>query len=372
MTHRALAPRAGSVAGRGPRLREGPVDLRHQVVRRTGPSRHRPRTSPVSVVIPVWKGGEQLAKCLESVAAQTIPPKETILVQNDARRDRPIPRSLLKGLNHVIYLPQDTNLGFCGAVNLGISRSTGKWVMLLNQDVWLEAGYLEAILAFTQVAPHLGILTGTLISDRTHSPRPTPVLDSTGQFLSLALHPQDRGYKCSLHTLSPEGFVFSACAAATLYRKEMLEDIAVRGQPFDESFFAYFDDLDVAWRAQLRGWTAYFVPTAMASHDRGAVFRREGIHRWKFTEKPSWVQAHVLVNHLSMLFKNAGWWTLIIHSPFILGRNLALWCMALRHPEAIAHALRLALKSWPRALRDRSQIQGSRIKSERYIRSWIR
>ena len=94
------------------------------------------------------------------------------------------------------------------------------------------------------------------------------MIDSTGIYFTLALRHLDRGSQASRTTASTEQFefVFGATAAAALYRREMIEDISIDGEFFDNDFFAYREDADVAWRAQLLGWQCVYTPQALAYH----------------------------------------------------------------------------------------------------------
>jgi len=96
--------------------------------------------------------------------------------------------------------------------------------------------------------------------------------------------------------------VFGVSGAAAFYRTAMIRDIAYEGQFFDEEFFAYKEDVDVAWRARHRGWKAWYVPTAKATHARG----------WKKKSRssiPLFVRKHSYQNRFYTLIKNepAGW-----------------------------------------------------------------
>jgi GT2 family glycosyltransferase len=111
-------------------------------------------------------------------------------------------------------------------------------------------------------------------------------------------------------------YVFGASGAAAVYRRQMLEDVAYKGEFFDEIFFAYREDVDLAWRAQHRGWRCRYLPTALARHRRRVAPGRRA-------QLPAWINRISLANRWRMIAKNEtsfGWrhdW------PAILGRDLA-------------------------------------------------
>ena len=162
------------------------------------------------------------------------------------------------------------NLGYAGGYNSALPMARGEFVLLLNPDARLAADFLErALPAFDD--PRVGLVSGLLV-------RPDgDTVDSSGQFLARSRRPIDRGFD---ETLDPQrdapGPVLGVCGAAALYRAAMIEDISEPGSPdealelFDPDFFAFFEDLEVAWRAWRAGWLAVHVPEARAVHMRGS------------------------------------------------------------------------------------------------------
>jgi GT2 family glycosyltransferase len=163
-----------------------------------------------------------------------------------------------------------SNLGFAAAQNQAIHRSSAPWVLALNPDVLLGQGFLHELLDAAKLDPQAGTLCGKLLSigPGFHS-LPEPTIDSTGIYFTPALRHFDRGYHepdegCYERT----EYIFGATAAAALYRREMIDDISLDGDFFDPDFFAYREDADVAWRAQLLGWRCIYTPAAVAEHVR--------------------------------------------------------------------------------------------------------
>ncbi len=221
-------------------------------------------TKGAGVVIVAWNSMQWLPSALESLRAQSSRPVSIVIVDN-ASGDG-LAEFLGRSWPEVRYIRNDANHGFASAANQGIEATNADWVLTLNPDVVLDERYLERLCAAAAGLPDAGSLTGLLR-------RPDGSVDSAGMALRrFLLRPMDRtGPRAAgpEPARGPEA-VFGVCAAAALYRRAMLEDVRYESSYFDPAFFAYFEDADLAWRAQHRGWKAYLVPGATAVHVRGS------------------------------------------------------------------------------------------------------
>ena len=216
-------------------------------------------TPSVSVVIPSWNGRRQLGGVLESLEAQRFDDFEAIVVDNGST-DGSV-EYLAEEWPWVRVLALDTNRGFAEAVNAGIAAGTSRYVALLNNDVELEPGWLEATTAVLDREPGTASVASKLLEWSRRN-----VLDGAGDLVGWDGYcvrrgkgQRDRGQ----YDESPR--VLSACAAAALYRRQALDEVG----PFDERFFAYIEDVDWGLRAQLAGWDCIYEPTAVAYHVGG-------------------------------------------------------------------------------------------------------
>jgi len=126
-----------------------------------------------------------------------------------------------------------------------------------------------------------------------------PRIDSTGLFFTPTMRHFDRGWhQPDDGAYDRKEYVFGACAAAALYRRQMIEDISIRGEFFDPDFFAYREDADVAWRAQLLGWRCIYTPAAVGWHVRSVTL---GDRR---SVTPA-INMHSVKNRFLMRIKNA-------------------------------------------------------------------
>src|ERR1019366_1254389 len=176
---------------------------------------------------------------LESVLAQRYPLKEIIVIDN-ASGDGTI--DILEQFEdrcQVYY--NEENVGFAAAQNQAILMSSGDWVLTLNPDVLLLPNFIQALVDAGHVNPRVGTVCGKLLAILASFDLPDrPLVDSTGIYFTPMLRHLDRGSQevDNGHYLNHE-YVFGATAAAALYRRQMIDDIAVDDEFFDPDFFVY-------------------------------------------------------------------------------------------------------------------------------------
>ena len=226
----------------------------------------------VSIVMINWNGLEFLENCIPSVLAQTCTAVEFFVIDN-ASQDRSV--DWLKSHHpEVRVLLQDRNLGFAKAHNLGIRQSSGEYYMPLNFDVILEPTYVGELVAAMESDARVGSVTGKLLR-MSECGTPSSIIDSTGHVLRVTRVVEDRGRgEYDERQYDDQIDVFGVSGAAPLYRRSMLESIRIGDEYFDEQYFAYWEDVDLAWRANRAGWRARFVPTAVAHHFRQGSERK--------------------------------------------------------------------------------------------------
>jgi len=209
----------------------------------------------VTIGLVTWNSASDVARCLDGIRAQQHQPIE-LLVGDNASTDgtRALLEARTTGAERRFF---PVNLGFSAAHNALIRDSRGAYYVTLNPDVVLDAGFVGALVAALDAAPRAGSATGKL-----RRAEPPGVLDSTGIVMHRSQRHFDRGQ------YDTPGAVFGVSGAAGCYRRAMLDDVAIDGEVFDEDFFAYREDADLAWRAQLLGWDAIYVPEATAAHVR--------------------------------------------------------------------------------------------------------
>ena len=251
------------------------------------------------------------------------------------------------------------NLGYAAAHNRHIFAARGEYVLLLNQDVELDAEFLRQAVGAFDGRPNIGAVQGRLRRLGQDRSRLT-VLDSTG----LEMHRDRRvvarrqGDAEGYRDLVP-GPVWGVDGPAPVYRRSALIDsreprTGGGWEVLDEDFFMYKEDVDLAWRLRLRGWSTWYEPTALASHGRGAPGpsaaspfeiirneRRVGRH----IKRLSWR------NQRLMQIKNEAAYEMVADLPWIVAREAAsLFVTALVEPGRL-RALAGVLQHGPAARR---------------------
>jgi GT2 family glycosyltransferase len=314
----------------------------------------------ISVALANWNGQKYIERCLEALYAQTHVPREVVVVDNgstDGSREW-----IAAQYPQVKLLINTCNKGFAAGYNRAISACASEWVLILNTDVFLQVDFVERALVALQDAPDVGAVTGRVYQQ------------GTSEWLNSGffLRPQMRTRHSE--NMEVEEDVFGCSGALILFRRAMLEDIAVAGQYFDESYFSYGEDIDLAWRARLLGWAAHYVPDARAIH----VGSGASDERLRFVDKPVFLQRHILKNRYLTIVKNASIIEAICLAPFwFLGEPLVWFVLFLRAPRrclALLPALGDVVRHLPQALYWRRSIQSRRkvsaAKILRYFR-WV-
>ena len=226
----------------------------------------------VSIIIPCWNSGKWVEKCFSSIRQQTYKDMELIVVDNASTdRSKEIIRASFPDLKPKI-IENPANFGFAKAMNQGITASKGEFIFALNMDVELEPNYItELMKAFDD--PKVGSATGKLYRppEMFEGKR---VIDTTGHVFLASRSIYNRGALEEDHgQYDDKKELFGVCAAAALYRRAMLEDVKMGNEYFDEDYFAYYEDVDLDWRAINAGWKSVFVPEAVGYHAKRASGR---------------------------------------------------------------------------------------------------
>lgn len=306
----------------------------------------------VSVIIPNWNGAHHLSTCLESLRRQEYTPLEVLVVDNASTDDS---RALLTRDYpdvRLIALPQ--NRGFTGACNAGIQAARGQIVALLNNDTEVKPGWVTALVDAFERHPEAGLVASKILlfdeRDRLHTAGDLFRVD--GRLFNRGVWEKDQGQ------YDQETYVFSACGGAAAYRRAMLDEIGL----FDDDFFFSCEDMDLAWRAQLRGYRCVYTPAAVV------------YHRLSATGGGVTASYHDGRNLIWLLVKNypAPFWRK--YGLKVVQAQLSLAWEALRAWRGAAARARLrgmiaGIAGIPRMLRKRRAIQQSRRVSIEYLES---
>jgi GT2 family glycosyltransferase len=213
----------------------------------------------VAVNIVTFNSGEDIAACLESLGRQTFRDFR-IHVLDNASTDGTINALSRFDLD---LIRSQSNTGFARAHNDLIRSYPAEFALVLNPDAVLMPEFLERIVGALESRSDAASATGKLLRFDGKT------LDSTGIVMLRSQRHLDRGAdEPDRGQFEKPEDVFGPSGAAALYRLKALQDVAIDGQFFDEDFFAYREDADLAWRCRLMGWTSIYVPSAVALHRR--------------------------------------------------------------------------------------------------------
>lgn len=219
----------------------------------------------LSVVVVTYNSQDIIFDCLTSVFSQDEDNIEVIVVDNNSNDDTI--KIVKNNFSKVILIQNKNNLGYGLAINQGIRKADSEYILTCNADIILEKNFIKNLSIQLEHLPgNIGMLSPKIKSLDGR-------IDSTGLFLSRLRRLYDRGRGCNdENQFELPTYIFGPCGACAVYKREMLEDIKIGDEYFDEDFFLFVEDFDIAWRANLFGWVGYFLPEIKCFH-RGGVSR---------------------------------------------------------------------------------------------------
>lgn len=329
----------------------------------------------LDVIVVAYRSGAELRRCLGSVRSLDAPPATITLVNNDPADDLP---AMVADECGALLLSSPGNVGFCRAVNAALATTTNPYVLLLNPDAGLTPSYVARLLEVLEADQTIAVAGGRLMrggpSDR--------FIDSLG----IDMRPGRRAIDVGHGTPDDgrrAGIVerFGVTAAAALYRRSALEAVAVQGEVLPESFFMYYDDVDLSWRFRLAGYRCVVDDRAVAWHGRRTAGEFDssdtGVRRLvrkaaRETTVPDYVRERSWVNHLLMLVRNDDPGRFLAQLPYYAARRLPGDVFGLVQRPAMAIRMRQRfLGQLPGAIRERREIQARRVVGAREMARWL-
>jgi GT2 family glycosyltransferase len=317
----------------------------------------------VTVVIVTFNSLPYIEACLRSLERQSYLAMKIVVIDNasydgtaDFLRDRLLERAIFNR----------RNVGFAAAQNQGIRMSKQGWVLTLNPDVVLDPDFISNLVDAAEGNSEVGTACGKLLRWQPDAAEPfSNVIDSTGIYFRPDLRHLDRGAEeIDGGQYDRREYVFGATGAAALYRREMITDVSVESEFFDEDFFSYREDADIAWRAQLMGWKCLYVPEARGWHVRRVTPERRN-------ELPQEINWHSVKNRFMMRMKNAGAGLWVNFVPQIIDRDLTIVGYSLLADRNLLSALFYPLKTWRAVVRKRRIVQSRRRVRDRDLMRWF-
>lgn len=308
----------------------------------------------VSIIILNWNGKAYLKDCLTSVLAQSYPNYEVIFVDNGSK-DGSVEYVRAEFPNVKLVL-NEMNFGFSRGNNIAIKTCTGAYVVTLNNDTIVAPNWLAALVTVADSDRRIGSCQSKILSLKAPS-----IIDAVG----IGIKKNGGAYQignCEKDQGQYENIqeVFGACAGSALYRREMLEQIGL----FDEDFFAYYEDVDLSWRARLFGWQCMYVPGSIVYHIGSA------------TGNP--IKSRFLArNVLFYILKNAPA-RMVLYRLLISLLSIPLtilWGVIKREHKYMYSKLKgtgEGFRAIPRSLRKRRKIQSAKSCSNHELRRWFK
>ncbi len=310
-------------------------------------------TPRASVVIPTWNGAHYLGPCLAALRRQVWRDFEVLVVDNGSTDETPATVAAYPEVRP-LWLPE--NRGFAAACNAGIQAAGGDVVVLLNNDTEADSGWLGALVGALDADPGAGMAQPKV---RLFGQR--EVLHTTGDTVDLAGMPGNRGvWEVDRGQWDEQRDVFGANGAAAAYRRALLEDVGL----LEERFGSYLEDVDLAWRARLRGWRCIYVPEAVVYHHVSAT-GGGALASYLVARNRWWLLARCYPGRL-----------LLRHAGRVLAAQLKVAGAAARSWRGAAARATLrgqvvGALTWPRMLPARRAIQSRRTVDDATLERWL-
>ena len=251
----------------------------------------------VTVIIPNLNGKTFIRDCLDSLREQREKNFKVIVVDNGSTDESP--QIIEREYPEVFLIRLNQNYGFCRAVNEGIKASDTEFVLLLNNDTKVETDFVtELILPMKQKKEIFSCQAKMLQMDCPDK------MDDAGNYYCALGWASARGKGRPAEEYTRPVKIFSACAGAAAYRREVFEKIGY----FDEAHFAYLEDVDIGYRARIAGYENWYVPNAVVYH-KGSGTSGSRYNKFKVF--------HSARNNLYLIYKNMSRWQILINLPFL-------------------------------------------------------
>lgn len=269
--------------------------------------------------------------------------------------------------------------GFAGAINAGVARTSAPLVLFGNDDLVVGPTYVAELAAALRRRPRAAVVGGKVVRADPESGLTSGTIDTAGVTILRSRRPANRGEgEPDDGRFDDEREVFAISGAGLLARRDALGEASLSGQPLDEAFFMYKEDVDLAWRLRLLGWECWYVPSAVARHARTSRSRPGGFLRHPRERlaaertKPHYVRLHSMKNQWLLLTKNEQLPNLARDAPWIVAREACVLAYnAVTSPRTLA-AVPLFLAALPNALAARRSLMRRRRVSAGEVRRAFR
>lgn len=258
----------------------------------------------VSVAIVNWNGEEYLKKCIYSLLEVNYSNLEILVIDNGST-DNSI-KIIKDSFKDKVILIENENIGYAGGANTAIKKSSGDYVLIANPDIIFGKEYIKKLVDELERDEKNAASSGKLLKYDFDNDKIINVIDSAGISLNHKRQGYDRGQnEVDSGQYDKNERVFGVCGAASLFKREALEQIKVNEEYFDNDFFAYKEDIDLCWRLNLYGYKCIYVHDAISYHGRGMNSSKGIINTINNRRKQSeFLKGISFRNHYFMIMKN--------------------------------------------------------------------
>ncbi len=326
--------------------------------------------STVTVSLVTYNSERYIRDFAKSLLSQTFKDWHLLIVDNNSS-DNTV-AAVGEWLPQAKIMRQKNNLGFAKAHNLIMQWSKSDYVLVINPDVIMTRGCLEKLVACMDGHEEIASIGGKLLYWDFATNTRTQRIDSFGLTISRAYRVRDL-HQGEADTAIPGGYVFGITGALVLLRRSALEQVKVPTTPsayeyFDEDFFVYKEDVDLAWRFILAGWKHYFYPDALAFHHRAVSSLASSRQERK---KRSAINRYSYRNHLLMVYKNQLWPLTLKNIVRIVWFEAGKFFYLLLLDGSSLAGLREAIALLPRFSRKRRFVQAVRRVQPKEFEQWL-
>jgi len=300
---------------------------------------------------------------MASLREQSWPNFEIVVIDNASSDGS---GGILREYPEIRLIVNETNTGFSAAQNQAIREAQGHWIVCLNLDTRPDPTFLEEMMIAMQIDNRIGTVCPKILRmERDGSSQTPPLIDSTGCYATPEMRNHNRGsQQADSGQYGRPEYVFGYTGAAALFRRAMLDDVAIDGEYMDEDFFAFREDSDFSWRAQSAGWRCLYTPYAVVYHQRH-VFENN-----RDRVSPL-INMHSTKNRFLLRINNVT--PKIYRKVFISAtvRDLGVIAYVLLKERTSLPGLVFVLREWKRLFAKRKLIQAKRKVSDKYLCQWF-
>lgn len=313
----------------------------------------------LSVHLVTWNGAKYVPFLFDSLRKQSFKNWELLVIDNNST-DGMVEAMKKELVNFSVQhelVENKTNLGFAGGHNMAFKKTNGEYILMLNQDMYLASDCFEKLVACLDTHSSIAVVSPRLMKWNFVESEKNLVNSFTDQIDTLGLHvyrnrrvveqyagQQWEVVKNKLPNLNVLR-VFGVSGALPVFRRSALQEVVFPEERavFDQSYHAYKEDVDLAFRMAACGLQAAILLDAVAYHDRSAAGPKQNSDKAAISnkkEQSQWVKYHSYKNHLMTLYKNEYWQNVTLDFPWILWYELKKFVYFLIFDRAVLSGLR--------------------------------